>query len=193
MKKSLVVALAAAPLLVFAAANKPNLRAAADLADAQGNKVGKVTLEETAHGVILTGEVNNLPAGEHAIHFHQVGKCEAPFKTAGDHFNPTGKEHGIKAAKGSHAGDLPNLVVPEGGKLKFEVFSHEVTLKKGKTSLFDKDGTAVVIHAKADDYQSAPSGNAGDRIACGVVTEAPAEEPALPGSMGGGQKDGGMM
>lgn len=224
MKKLVWLALAL-PAVAFAlmqssrpAAPAANATATADLVDAQGQSVGRVQLEETANGVVLTGEITKLPPGDHAIHFHQVGKCEAPFKSAGDHFNPTNKQHGVKAAKGKHAGDLPNLTIPEGGKLKFQLFTHDVTLKKGRTSLFDKDGTAIVIHANADDHISAPAGNAGDRIACGVVswTDGAAAgskggatggastmptDPgmsagrdagtALPGNMGGGHKDGG--
>lgn len=228
--KTLVLLAIAAPAIAFAdhpvAAGHTGARATAELVDAQGQSVGHVHIEESRHGVVLSGAITRLPPGDHAIHFHQVGKCEAPFKTAGDHFNPTNKQHGMKAPKGKHAGDLPNLHVPESGALKFEIFSHDVTLKKGRTSLLDKDGSAIVVHASADDHLTAPAGNAGDRIACGVVTLAAAtpaggtqggvkaggtmggltpmpRDPgmsagadagtALPGSMGGGRKDGGTL
>ena len=108
-------------------------------------------------------------AGEHAFHIHAVGKCEPPFTTAGGHFNPAQHKHGFMSGEG-HAGDMPNLHVPEGGALSIEVLNRDVTLAKGKpNSVFDADGSAIVIHAKADDYKSDPAGNAGDRIACGVV------------------------
>lgn len=162
----------------------PPLRATAELTDAAGKPVGRIHLEQTAQGVLLSGEVHDLPPGDRAIHFHEVGRCEAPFQSAGAHFNPHNKAHGLKSPKGRHAGDLPNLTIPEGGRLKFEVFTQDVTLRKGKTSLFDKDGSSIIIHANADDHVSAPAGNAGDRIACGVVKPAAAAEGAGPQGAG---------
>jgi len=115
--------------------------------------------------------VKGLPAGEHAFHIHAVGKCEPPFDSAGGHFNPAQHKHGIMAGEG-HAGDMPNLFVPASGELTVEILNTNVTLAKGKpNSLFDADGSAVVIHAGPDDYKSDPAGNAGGRIACGVVSE----------------------
>jgi Cu-Zn family superoxide dismutase len=146
--------------------------AKAELKDASGKKVGEVTLEQTPHGVLVSADLKDLPVGVHAIHIHETGKCEAPFKTAGGHFNPGAKEHGIKNDKGMHAGDLPNIEVPAGGAVKFQALVHGVTLSDGPTTLFDKDGSSIVIHASADDYKSNPAGNAGDRIACGVVEKA---------------------
>ena len=109
--------------------------------------------------------------GEHAIHIHAVGKCEAPFESAGPHFNPGNHKHGMMAGEG-HAGDMPNLHVPQSGELVVEILNPAITLEKGKpNSVFDADGSAVVIHAKADDYKSDPAGNAGERIACGVIVE----------------------
>ena len=143
----------------------------AELHNDQGQKVGEATLEQTPHGVLVTVDLQALPAGEHAFHIHDVGKCEPPFKSAGGHFNPTHKQHGIENAKGMHAGDLPNIYVPENGKLKFDAFATAVTLGKGENSLFDADGSALVIHAGADDYKTDPAGDAGARIACGVVTK----------------------
>ena len=146
--------------------------AKAELKDVSGKKVGDVTLEQTPHGVLLTADLKGLPAGVHAIHIHEVGKCEAPFKTAGGHFNPGGHEHGMKNAKGMHAGDLPNVEVPKEGAVKVQAFVSDVTLTDGPNSVFDKDGSSIVIHAGVDDYQSNPAGNAGDRIACGVIETA---------------------
>ena len=101
-----------------------------------------------------------------------VGKCEPPFTSAGGHFNPAGKKHGMEAKEGAHAGDMPNLYVPANGELTVDVANHMVTLAKGQpNSVFDADGSAIIIHAGADDYKSDPTGNAGDRIACGVITE----------------------
>ena len=145
--------------------------AKADLKDAQGQSVGTVTLTDTPHGVLMHVVLTSAPEGVHAFHVHATGKCEAPFTTAGGHFNPTNKQHGAENAMGMHAGDMPNITVPAGGKLTFDVLNHDVTLKAGANSLMDADGSAVMLHAAADDYKGDPAGNAGARIACGVVTK----------------------
>jgi Cu-Zn family superoxide dismutase len=143
--------------------------ATATLHDLEMNEVGTVDLKETPNGVLMTVELDGLPEGTHAFHIHETGKCEPPFKSAGGHFNPTGAHHGILSAKGKHAGDLPNIHVT-GGSLTLEVLAAEVTLAEGKdNSLFDDDGSAIVIHEGADDYISNPAGDAGSRIACGVI------------------------
>lgn len=145
--------------------------ARAALKDQAGKDVGTVDLIQTQAGVLLKLAVKGLPAGEHAFHIHAVGKCEPPFTSAGPHFNPENQKHGMMAGHG-HAGDMPNLHIPQDGQLMVEVLNAGVTLDKGKpTSVFDADGSAVVIHAGADDYKSDPAGNAGDRIACGVIGE----------------------
>ncbi len=141
--------------------------ARAELKDQKGQTVGEVTLTETPHGILAKGTFSNLPPGEHAIHIHETGKCEVPFKTAGGHLNPDKKKHGILAAEGKHEGDLPNLHVGADGKVQFDFFAHDLKMK----DVQDLDGAAVVVHATADDYKSDPAGNAGDRIACGVVTK----------------------
>jgi Cu-Zn family superoxide dismutase len=143
--------------------------AKAEMKDVTGKKVGDVTLEQTPHGVLLKADFKNLSPGTHAMHIHETGKCEPPFKTAGAHFNPASHEHGIKNTKGMHAGDMPNIEVPKDGAVKVEVLVEGISLAEGPTSVFDKDGSALIIHDKADDYVSNPAGNAGDRIACGVI------------------------
>jgi Cu-Zn family superoxide dismutase len=144
--------------------------ATATLKDANGKDVGKADLTETPHGVLLKLSLKDFPAGERAFHIHAVGKCEPPFTSAGGHFNPAGKKHGMLAADGAHAGDMPNLFIPATGELTAEVANPAITLVDGKpNSVFDADGSAIVIHAGADDYKTDPTGNAGDRVACGVI------------------------
>jgi Cu-Zn family superoxide dismutase len=144
--------------------------ASAEMKNAQGETVGQARLQETPNGVLVTVTFTKAPAGEHAFHVHETGRCEAPkFESAGGHFSPDGKQHGFMDAKGPHAGDLPNVHVPEDGKLEFEFLIDRVTLREGKSSLLDRDGAALVLHAGADDYKTNPSGGAGDRIACGVI------------------------
>lgn len=143
--------------------------ATAELKNQKGKKVGTATLRQTPNGVVITLKTSGLPAGEHAMHIHETGKCEAPFKTAGGHFNPKGHQHGIENPKGKHAGDLPNLHLPKRGELQVTVFTDGVTLTPGASSVFDADGSAIVIHAGKDDYTTDPTGDAGDRIACGVI------------------------
>jgi Cu-Zn family superoxide dismutase len=144
--------------------------AKASLQSADGKDVGSVSLTQTPSGVLLSLSVKGLPPGEHAFHVHAVGKCEPPFNSAGGHFNPGNKKHGMMAPEGAHAGDMPNLHIPSNGELAVEVLNAAVTLEKDKpNSLFDADGSAVIIHAGKDDYKTDPAGEAGGRIACGVV------------------------
>jgi len=142
----------------------------ATLKDAGGKEVGSAQLSQTPHGVLVQLTLKGIPAGDHAFHIHQAGKCEPPFTTAGGHFNPGSKKHGVMAADGPHAGDMPNLHVPADGNLAVEVVNAAVTLDKDKpNSLYKPEGTALIIHAGKDDYKTDPTGDAGGRIACGVV------------------------
>jgi Cu-Zn family superoxide dismutase len=161
------IALLAAMVVPASAAELAN----AQLKDASGKAIGDIDLVQTPGGVLLKVAIKGLPPGERAFHIHAVGKCEAPFESAGPHFNPGQHKHGMMSGPG-HAGDMPNLHIPQSGELSVEVLNAAVTLEKGKpNSLFDNDGSSIVIHAKADDYKTDPAGNAGDRVACGVIQE----------------------
>ena len=152
---------------------QPASQATAELKDKDGKAVGIATFRESGSGVTVNLDVKGLTPGLHAVHVHAVGKCEAPdFTSAGGHFNPAQKKHGHKSAEGAHAGDLPNMLVAKDGTGRFEAFTDGMTLRPGATSVFDKDGSALVIHVGVDDYATDPTGNAGDRAACGIITMA---------------------
>ena len=151
--------------------------ATVELRDAEGRVVGQATLTEVRGGVRVVLEVTGLRPGAKGVHLHAAGKCEPPaFASAGDHFNPKGQPHGLLNPAGPHAGDLPNITIDADGKGRLETFTERVTLGPGATSLFDADGTALIVHAAPDDFRTDPSGNSGPRIACGVV-EKPSPKP----------------
>jgi Cu-Zn family superoxide dismutase len=145
-------------------------KAHAVIRDGKATAIGTASLTQTKRGVKITGSFANLAPDSHALHIHTVGKCEGPtFTSAGGHFNPQNKQHGKDNPRGAHAGDLPNFDVSAAGKAKINVTASNVTLGPGTNSLFHDGGTALVIHAMPDDYKTDPTGNAGVRIACGVV------------------------
>ena len=168
MKFRAVVASAtvAVPLAILAAA--PSGRAV--IKDAQGTEVGTASLTSADAGVKVEIKVSNLSPGQHGIHIHEMGKCEAPeFKSAGGHFNPQKKKHGSQNPEGAHAGDLENLTVGNDGKATATFIAKKATLGDGDGSLFGANGTAIVIHADPDDLKTDPAGKSGARIACGVI------------------------
>ncbi len=169
MMKNLFLALGLIFLLSCSLAS-PESRATAELKDKDGKTVGRALFRERSDGVVVRLEVKGLTPGLHAVHVHAVGKCEGPgFTTAGGHFNPMGKKHGLKSPDGAHAGDLPNMLVLKDGSGRFEAKTDVITLKAGPASLFDRDGSALIIHAGVDDNTTDPTGNAGDRAACGLI------------------------
>jgi Cu-Zn family superoxide dismutase len=151
--------------------------AGATLADSSGRTVATASLWQEANGLVhvdvealcAAGACALLP-GEHGLHFHAAGSCVGPaFASAGGHFNPLGKQHGLNNAAGPHAGDAPNITIDANGRGTAAFTTDRVTLTAGATSLFDADGSAIVIHAGPDDQMSQPAGNSGGRVACGVL------------------------
>ncbi len=175
MKAGLIVLVIISAMLISAttvyAREDTTSSATAVMKDTKGNTVGIATFTEYCSGPVrINVNVSGLTPGLHGIHIHEKGNCTVPsFTSAGKHYNPLGKEHGLKNPKGPHAGDLPNLEVDEDGTAHMNVTTNLVTLSPGPTTLFTANGTALVIHAKPDDQMTNPSGNSGARIICGVI------------------------
>jgi Cu-Zn family superoxide dismutase len=170
MNGKALLALAGLSLLVGCSMAAPGSRATAELKDKDGKVVGHAMLREQSDGVLIRLEVAGLTPGLHGVHVHAVGKCDGPaFASAGGHFNPANKKHGLKSSDGPHAGDLPNMLVAKDGSGRFEALTDGITLRAGSLSVFDADGSAIVVHAGADDNMTDPAGNSGDRVACGVI------------------------
>lgn len=142
--------------------------AIARMRDASGRDLGELALAETAQGIQVAGQLRGVPPGEHGFHVHTTGRCEPPFESAGGHWNPTNAQHGFEVPGGPHFGDMRNVTVGADSTVMTQGTTARGTLR-GANALIDADGATVMIHAKPDDYRSQPSGDAGDRIACGVV------------------------
>lgn len=164
-------------LIVGACAGLPTGRAigttaTAELSNAEGRVLGTVTFTQINAGVRIIVEVRGLPPGPKAVHIHEVGRCEAPgFASAGGHFNPDKRQHGLQNPQGPHAGDLPNITIEADGSGRLETTTDRVTLGSGATSLFDGDGSVLVVHGSPDDFKTDPTGNSGARVACGVIVK----------------------
>lgn len=166
------------------------------IVDSTGATIGQVELTQEATGVRVIVRITDeqrIRPGNHGIHFHAVGRCDTPdFTTASSHFNPTGKQHGAKNPQGAHAGDLPNLPLDNttrnqsGAGYTWVTTTSAITLTAGPTSIFDADGTALIIHVDPDDERTDPTGNSGGRTACAVI----AQQPNLPNTGLGGMASG---
>jgi Cu-Zn family superoxide dismutase len=166
--------------------------ATAELEDKDGNPVGDASFTEGPDGVTINANIRQgIEPGEHGVHIHETGKISPDFEAAGKHFNPSGAKHGFGNPEGPHAGDLEDIVVNPDGTANYTTTSDRITLSKGPNSILDSDGSALVIHDKADDYQTDPSGESGDRIAAGVIKESSSGESTTPAGKTSLPKSGG--
>lgn len=146
------------------------IMAKSKIKNSSGDIVGLATFVQTSEGVSIAVQVRSLTPGLHGIHIHDTGTCNKPdFKSAGGHFNPYSMNHGLRNPKGYHVGDLGNIYVKQDGTGSLQTVSNLSTLESGINSLFKENGTSLVIHSGPDDLISDPSGNAGKRVACGVI------------------------
>jgi Cu-Zn family superoxide dismutase len=178
MKRAFVVAIGLAGFIAFAlttvvaSGSDGAVHASAVIRDVSGNVIGEAKFTEDAAGILhVNVHVKGLSEGEHGIHIHNTGACTPTFAAAGSHHNPLGLQHGLDNANGAHAGDLPAFIVNGAGVGHLDGKSDRATLSEGPTSVFDTNGSAIVIHASPDDQVTDPTGNSGARVACGVIEQ----------------------
>ncbi|MCA1731825.1 MAG: superoxide dismutase family protein [Actinobacteria bacterium] len=164
--------------------------ATAQLEDKNGNPVGNATFTEGPNGVTIDATLQPgqqaVEPGEHGIHIHEKGSISPDFEAAGEHFNPAGAKHGFNNPQGPHEGDLENIFVNDDGSASYTTTDDRITLSGGANSILDSDGSALVIHKSADDYQTDPSGDSGDRVAAGVIRSSASGESTTAGRTTGG-------
>ena len=142
------------------------------LYNASGDQVGTAKMTQQTSGVKIAIKAEGFEPGAHGLHIHEIGECKAPrFESAGNHFNPDDKKHGLLNPKGAENGDLPNVVADGSGKIKAEINAPHITLEEGKTTIHRKDGASIIITENADDGMTQPTGKSGDRIACGPISK----------------------
>ncbi|MEX1234720.1 MAG: superoxide dismutase family protein [Roseovarius sp.] len=164
-----IAMIAAATLGLGAPALAAEPAAKAMLKTADGADAGTVEIRTAGDGTLFRAELSGLTPGWHGFHVHETGSCEDGFQAAGDHYAPSGNSHGLMAEDGAHAGDLPNIFVHENGEAKAEFYSARLSVTEGDAPVMDEDGSAIVVHAQPDSYAS--EAGAGDRVACGVITQ----------------------
>lgn len=172
----LVLSAATTLALILPTMAQDSATAIANFMSTDGTEIGSVTLTQGDGTVTVSGELTGITPGQHGFHFHQTGDCDGAggFESAGSHFNPTDHQHGLENPEGPHAGDLPNVTAAEDGTVAVDLTTDLISLAEGDPAyVFDDDGTALVIHADADDNMTDPSGNSGDRIGCAVIEAAP--------------------
>ncbi len=161
--------------------------ATAELEDPDGNPVGDATFTEGPDGVTINANLQpgqqGVEPGEHGIHVHEAGETSPDFEAAGEHFNPTNAQHGFDNPEGPHAGDLENITVNPDGSASYTTTNDQITLSRGEGTILDSDGSTLVIHQSADDYETDPSGETGDRVAAGVIRESATGESTAAGDM----------
>ena len=157
--------------------------ATADLKNASGQSVGTATFTQVGNAVRIVLVAHGMPPGSKGVHVHETGRCDPPgFTSAGAHFNPAGKQHGALNPQGPHAGDIPNITIAPDGTGRLETTTEAITLGPGPASIFDADGSALVVHAAPDDLKTDPTGNSGARVACGVIVRSPSSGAQAPGT-----------
>ena len=199
--KRLLLFLAIGAVVVFtgafagiAAAQEGAAGATAQLEDTDGNTVGQATFTEGPNDVTINATLQPgqqaVEPGEHGIHVHETGSISPDFEAAGEHFNPSNAKHGFNNPEGPHAGDLENIFVNDDGSANYTTTDDRITLSGASNSLLDSDGSALVIHKSADDYQTDPSGDSGDRVAAGIIRASASGESTTAGRTTGGPLPG---